>query len=734
MIAGGNGSSLAPREQAALQAQAPVHPDAPDSTTQSLNFAAIWHHRWVALAVFVLFLAGGIVYLTQAQKLYASTARVLVEQRGLRILNESEPYLNDLRIFYFTQCEIMRSTPIVAKVVESQKVREMPTFANADMPVAALQQALSVSVPKDSQVITISFTSPYPQDTPKIVNGIVDSYLDYRNGQRKSSAAEVLKILEKEKERRDAELDQAQRALLEFRRANGMLSFETNGSNIVTQRLAELSRQVTQAEIDMIEADALSSAAQKAGKDSDKLRQLVADNSRISFAELEKGESDLITEVNSRQRAMMELRMQYGPGHQLVQKAQSDLAQMRQDLGEIDGRLAAKYQSAIAQRLEMSKHKLDELKQSFDEQQKAALALNAQSAEFTKLDSDARRLERLCDVIDTRIKELNITEDGDAISASVLEPGHTGMLVFPLASRVLFIAALLGVIVASGVAFLLSIIDKRLRTLSEVRDVVGLQVLGMVPHVEGKHSVGLRGHVVSSDSMSVVAEAYRTLRTMLFFRAGSSGAKTVLVTSPTMGDGKTMTASNLAIAVAQSGNRTLLIDADLRRPMQHKLFDIDNRRGLTNVIAGEISASDAIRASDVPGLDLLTSGPIPTNPAEVLNSDTFRELLTDLSRQYDLVIMDSPPVMPVTDARILGAMCDVTVLVLRAMRTDLRAAKNAKETLFEVGANVAGGMINDAPLRGPFYGRDNYYGRYYGYPQRVAASKPARESLPAPQT
>jgi capsular exopolysaccharide synthesis family protein len=697
-----------------------------------INPAALWRYRWLVLIVVVIFCSGGLIYLTQAQKMYSSSARVLVEQRGMRILNENEPFLNDQRIFYFTQCEIMRSTPIVSRVVDSQAVRQMPTFANNDRPVAAIQAALAVSVPKDSQVITVTFTSPHPEDTPKIVNGVVDAYLDYRAGQRKSSAAEVLKILEKEKERRDIELDAAQKALFDYRKANGMMSFETNGSNIVTQRLAELSRQVTQAEVDAIEADALRSAAANAGKDTDKLRQLVQDNSKISFAELEKGESDLLIEYNTRQRAIIELRLQYGPGHQLVKKAQSDLDGMKQDLAEVDARLAVKYQSAIAQRVEIANHRLDDLKKSFDEQQKAALELNTQSAEFSKLDSDAKRLERLCDIIDTRIKELNITEDGDAVSASFLEVGRTGTLVSPLPWRVLPVTLVLGTFFGVGLTLILAFFDKRVRSIAEVKSVVGLQPLGLVPHIAEKRSNSLRGQIVSGQSKSEVAEAYRTLRTTLFFRAGSSGAKTLLVTSPTMGDGKTMTASNLAIAVAQSGTRTLLIDADLRRPMQHRIFEIENRRGLTNLISGDAEFSQVVQRTGVAGLDVITSGPVPSNPAEVLNGQPFRDLLAELAKNYDLVIIDSPPIMPVTDARILAAICDVTVIVLRALRSDLNVARHAKEALQEVGAHVAGAIVNDVPRKGGFYGSPTYYGQYYGYghaPKNDAKSA-SRRSAP----
>jgi capsular exopolysaccharide synthesis family protein len=293
---------------------------------------------------------------------------------------------------------------------------------------------------------------------------------------------------------------------------------------------------------------------------------------------------------------------------------------------------------------------------------------------------------------------------------------------------VFFLSSVIGLCGGLGLALALAFFDKRLRSISEVKNVIGLQPLGLVPHVADKRLLRLRGKIPSEQSGSEMAEAYRTLRTTLFFRAGSSGAKTLLITSPTMGDGKTMTASNLAIAVAQSGTRTLLLDADLRRPNVHRVFELDNRVGLTNVVAGDATIAQAVQRTDVPDLDLITSGPIPTNPAEVLNSQFFRDVLRDLSKDYDLIIIDSPPIMPVTDARILGAICDVTLLVLRAMRSDVSVARHAKESLLEVGANLAGAVVNGVPLKGGFYGSPAYYGQYYGY-GRPTVEPPSR---PAP--
>ena len=219
------------------------------------------------------------------------------------------------------------------------------------------------------------------------------------------------------------------------------------------------------------------------------------------------------------------------------------------------------------------------------------------------------------------------------------------------------------------------------------------------------------GQVVHFKPRSIAAEAYRTLRTSIFFGVPKGGAKTILVTSPAPGDGKTTLVSNLAIATAQAGQGTLVIDADLRKPRQHRVFEIDHEPGLTNVLAGTIRLDKAIQPGPVKGLDLLSCGsPVP-NPSEMLNSDVFAQMLKDLPKCYDRVIVDSPPVLPVADSQIIAASCDVTLLVLRADKSTRRLSQQACDSLVSVGGHLLGAVVNDVKHK---HGRYSYY-NYSGY-------------------
>jgi polysaccharide biosynthesis transport protein len=279
---------------------------------------------------------------------------------------------------------------------------------------------------------------------------------------------------------------------------------------------------------------------------------------------------------------------------------------------------------------------------------------------------------------------------------------------------VMMTALMMGLALGTGMGLMRDWMDHRLRSAEDITASLGLPVLGVVPHMSSKHSIVARGQTVTLEPMSESAEAYRTVRTALFFGAAGADAKTFLLTSPSPGDGKSTSASNLAIAMAQAGHRTLLIDCDFRKPTQHRIFEIDDKVGLSSVIAGQAPLRDAIQRTRVARLQVLPCGPIPPNPAEILNGKRFAQVMDVLVRVYDRIVIDSPPVMPVTDSRILAASADVTLLVLRANKSTHRLSVAARDGLASVGASMLGVMVNDVPRRknGYGYGGYGYYGTY----------------------
>jgi len=235
-----------------------------------------------------------------------------------------------------------------------------------------------------------------------------------------------------------------------------------------------------------------------------------------------------------------------------------------------------------------------------------------------------------------------------------------------------------------------------------------------------RQSIAVRGQKVHLDSNSFAAEAYRTIRTAVFFGAPKGEAKTILVTSPGAVDGKTTLVSNLAIAMAQAGQKTLVLDADFRKPMQHKIFETSVDKGLASVLAGITTLEEAILPTEVKGLELLACEQEVANPSEMLNSETFAKILEHLSNKYDRVIIDSPPIMPVTDAQILAAICNITLLVLRAEKSTRKISQQARDGLLSVGARILGAVVNDVSRKSTRYGYYSGYGYdgYYGHGRR----------------
>jgi capsular exopolysaccharide synthesis family protein len=260
---------------------------------------------------------------------------------------------------------------------------------------------------------------------------------------------------------------------------------------------------------------------------------------------------------------------------------------------------------------------------------------------------------------------------------------------------------------------LLEYLDRSFETSDDVSQVLSLPTLGTIPQLHGRERRTLLA--TSTDPRSAVSEAYRTLRTNIRFISIDSPLKTLLVTSAEPAVGKTTVTTNLGIVCAQAGLRVVLLDADLRRSQQHDLFDLENQRGLANLLVGDVpEAKQCALRTGIDDLYLIPSGPLPPNPSELLDSTRMEAVLAQVSKSADLVILDSPPVLAVTDAATLGPKVDGVILVITARRTSHEAARKAYEALQSVDANVLGVVLVSVKRRGP---------AYYYYPAQERSPK-----------
>ena len=309
-----------------------------------------------------------------------------------------------------------------------------------------------------------------------------------------------------------------------------------------------------------------------------------------------------------------------------------------------------------------------DLSQDEERQRRLAVDSNLKGVEYDQMNEEVRRIEAELDLVDSRMKEVNVTENVGELTVSVLEAATPDNLpVRPRRAQALGDGIIGGLMLGLCLGLVREMLDHRIRSLEEMSALLGLPELGAVPRLSSRASPSKARLEVQLRPRSEVAEAFRTLRTAIHFGVvNREDVKTILITSPAAGDGKTFLTSNLAIAIAQTKRRVLIIDADWRRPCLHRIFEVSNDIGITNVLNGNAPFHAAVQSTKVNNLDVLVCGPIPLNPAELLTSDAFMELLHAASNEYDQILIDSPPVVPYADSRILAASCDATILVLRA--------------------------------------------------------------------
>ena len=423
------------------------------------------------------------------------------------------------------------------------------------------------------------------------------------------------------------------------------------------------------------------------------------------------------------QARLQDMQAHYLPNHPALQTLQQ-----RMD------RMAVAYAGAVERRSTVARQREAEIQKELDEQTRAVIDVGAKTAQYLRLKEQADAGRKGVDQIDARIRALEAAHDAGSLDIQVIDPAQLSAdPSHPNKPAVLGIALLLGLLVGGGLAYLRDSMDDRLHSAEEAGEGLGLKLLGVIPQMPTGISPTVAAKKIALDPAGEVADAYRAVRTALAFGDANSRSRTILVTAPAAGDGKTTSAANIAIAIAQTGKRVLLLDADLRNPAQHAIFNVRDRVGLATLLGGQGTLDQVIQPTGIDSLDILPCGPIPRNPAELLNSPMFSELLESLADRYDQIVIDSPPVVGLADARIIAASCDATILVLRAERSTRKLSLQARDGLTSVGAVLSGIIVNSAANKGEA-GRAGAN----AYPSRPAAAPspvicPTKPTKPKPR-
>jgi capsular exopolysaccharide synthesis family protein len=365
-------------------------------------------------------------------------------------------------------------------------------------------------------------------------------------------------------------------------------------------------------------------------------------------------------------------------------------------------------------------------------------SLRRQLASFPEKETEVGRLQLDASLYNDTYRYLMTQLQSAELAVATIAPYVQIVETATVASRIgittrqrLVVGLLVGLFLGTMIAFFLEYLDQTIKSAADVERALKLPVLGLIPLDPRGLRHGRDGRrralalITSTAPDDPISEAYRVLRTnVTFVSAGQRALQLICLTSPGPGEGKSTTAANLAITLAQQGSHTLLVDADLRRPLVHRAFNLVQEPGLTDILIGASALREAIRPNVIKGLDVLPGGALPPNPSELLGSEAMHRLLAELRGQYDAVVFDTPPVLAVTDAAVLGTNADAVILVLRAGETDEAAAQRAVEGLRRVQARVAGSVLNGVEKT-----RDRYYDYYYGKDARGGLRARARKRL-----
>jgi capsular exopolysaccharide synthesis family protein len=597
---------------------------------------------------------------------------------------------------------------------------------------------LSVHQGNAKEFLDFTFTSPYPKDCPVVLGVVVQAFTKYLETSQQGDTEKAVTFIEDARKLLGTDLKEKQENYNAFKATSSLVFVGEKARNLHQERMSQIEStrsnlliQETQlrSELDAIDA----AIAKKVSRETlllmvDTANRLRSDpNASSPTVSLS---SQLLPLIFEEEKLLQSLGSEHPRVREVRRKIELTRAMFEQrepnESGEDKTKPRQDWLDVYVDSLRQGLHKISQQKTDlnalFEQERLASRDLAKQENDDQKFRDDIDRTSRLFDTVLDQLQALNLVKDNGTLKAEVTSPPGPGWQVGPAYSKYLGGGAVVGWLAALCISFLIESSNRGFRGLEDVSHRLQLPVLGTIPLIEQKPSRReLRSKLVDRMGIcfhkptSFASEAYRAVRSAVFLGKHGLNIHVLQITSSEAGAGKSTLSANLAISIAQSGKRCLLIDADCRRPTQQKLFGISTDVGLTNVLQDNAEIPDAIRQTDVERLDVLTAGDRTSNPAELLMSDGFRNFLAKMRETYDFILIDSPPILAVTDASIISPNTDGVLFVTRLGRNARVLCVRGLERLRMVNANVIGIALNAVPIERSEYGLGRYhYGYRYG--------------------
>jgi capsular exopolysaccharide synthesis family protein len=740
--------------------------------------------KWMALGI-VAGLVICVLYFLYAPKKYESVASIFVMQKDMSLPTAAGPQSGsgDRAVsedLLATHMQLIQSNRIIRDALNTGDLVAAESIQNkVDLETTAEDYVIEnltvtrggAGQSKNAHILTLAFRHDSAEDAQRIVVSIVDSYQSFLETTFKDVNSEAAGLIRQAEEELGAELKKAESAYASFREQTPLLWKGEVGTNVHRDRFEQVQADLNQIQLEITTAQSRLETVDNALKLFDELnvpdieRLSVIDDAnaaRISMlisvdqpatidAAFQAAQPERAESARSEFSALLSLmtkeqsaRLSMGPNHPDVRALKAEIDALKQFLAEKSKTLApaehrfsrdpkaivSSYVSFLRNDLMALTLRQKELEKVAQESELKAKELVKYELEGETRQKDVKRCQELYEAVVDRLREINLAGDyGGFINEIIVDP-RVGELVWPKLSICLALGVILGCALGAFGVVTAEMRDQSFRDPADIKAAFDSPIISHIPFMQVRPASQQSKSPISPAvavfhrPKSRESEVFRGLRTQLLFNLREANGKVIQFTSPKQGDGKSTVVANLAVSLARAGQKILLIDGDLRRPIIHRLFDVPMDKGLSSLLQGKEKLKDVIRSCGIPNLSLLPCGPIPSNPTELLAQPSLSQVLQVVKQHFDLVLIDSPPVLPVADPCVITSHVDGVVMIIRVGRDSKPEALRASELLTDVGSRFLGIVVNGGDTRGVGYEYGVYgksYQAYESLPEQAVA-------------
>ena len=710
-----------------------VAPNDEGSSGVQLDIAQYWRlllkHRWLIIAVVFAALCVGAALTLLTRPIYTANASLQLDREAAKVVSTQDATPSEELIageeFFETQYALLKSRSLAIRVAESLGLTQSDDFirkmgANPksgdrrDNVLKLLSANLGVTPTRGSRLVTVSFSSPDPGLSARVANAFSEQFITANLDRRFEASSYARDFLEKQLALVKAKLETSERELVAYAASQGIIELTQNGQPTAQ---GEPAPQQSLAAANLQAFDTSLAAAKTA-------RILAEQNWREAEGTPGLGLPQILLSptVQELSQERAKLNANYQNQLRIFKPDYPDMLQLKAQIDEIDRQLdlqASTIRASLKAQYEAALKNENELSGQVGGLKSSVLDLRQRSIEYNNLQREVDTSQSLYDGLLQRYKEVGVAGGITSNNISIVDRAEPPLKPSkPKPVLNMGLAGLAGIVIGVGLAFVREALDQGVRAPSDVDTKIGVPFLGSAPLL----AKGIQPIEALGDQKSALNESYQSIRSALQFSTRDGFPKSLLVTSTRPGEGKSTTAFALARSLARLGFETLLIDADLRNPSLHKTMGADNRSGLTNVLTGAATMPEVVQKSDIANLFLVTCGPLPPNPAELLAGARLETFMTEASAAFDMVIIDGPPVMGLADAPAIGAVVTGILMVIESGRTGRAQAQAAIRRLLMANGHLLGAVLT---MFDPRHASTGYgYGYEYDYDYGKTAENP----------